>query len=227
MNMMCLLIKTGNNNVLIDTGWGIGGEVVTGTLISVLQVNGIQPEEIDTIIISHVHPDHIGGNTDIKGNAVFPNARYFIYREEWNFWSSIPSTKQLKDKMVRETHTCVQKNLMQIKNRFTLVGVETEIVPGIKFVSAPGHSLHHCNIEISSGGEKLIYLSDSIHHPIEVPYPDLYVFGDTNPKQAIETKKQIISQVADTNTILFACHFPFPGLGRIIQKGDARVWVSL
>ena len=87
--------------------------------------------------------------------------------------------------------------------------------------------MHHCVIAISSDDEKLIYMSDSIHHPIEVPCPDFYVFGDSNPKQAIETRKKIISQVTDTNTLLFACHFPFPGLGRIIQKDDVRIWVAV
>lgn len=227
MNVMCLFIHTGEISLLIDTGWGIGGDGGTGELINVLDANGIKPEDIDIVINSHGHPDHIGGNTDEKGAALFPNARYFMYKEEWDFWVSIPDTEQVRNKVDKNMRTYSKKNLMPIREKFTLMDLETEIVPGIKYVSAPGHSLHHCIVDISSGTERLFYVSDLIHHPIQVPCPDFCAFGDFDPENAVKTRKRILSQAAENDILLFVCHFPFPGLGHIVKKDDAMAWVPI
>ena len=100
----CLLVKTVEHNVLIDTVWGVGEQSSSGRLIPVLRANKVQPEKIDTVIISHGHPDHIGGNTDDKYQPLFPNARYVMFRKEWDFWASMPELPQteasVKQKML-------------------------------------------------------------------------------------------------------------------------------
>jgi glyoxylase-like metal-dependent hydrolase (beta-lactamase superfamily II) len=224
MEVMCLLIKTGERTILIDTGWGVGEQPNSGCLMPILRATGIQPREIDMVIITHGHPDHIGGNTDEKGRALFPNARYTMYRNEWDFWTSSPDLPQTAEEVKQKMHAYVRKNLIPLRDKFTLVDDKTEIVPGIKFVSAPGHSPYHCMLEISSSTERLLYVSDLMHHPIQVPCPDCYVFGDFNPKQAIRTRSANIRQAASTGSLIFACHFTFPGLGYIVRDGDVLVW---
>lgn len=224
MDVMCLLIRTGQHVVLIDTGWGTGKQPGWGNLISILRTNGIQPEGIDAVIISHGHPDHIGGNTDDECKPLFPKARYIMLKKEWEFWASIPDLKQVDKLIQQEMHAYVRKNLMPIREQFTLVDEKTEILPGIKFIIAPGHTPYHCLFNISSGTEQLLYSSDLTHHPVQIARPDCSVFGDFNPEQSRRTRARIISQAAKTNVLVFTCHFPFPGLGHIIKKDGWLTW---
>jgi glyoxylase-like metal-dependent hydrolase (beta-lactamase superfamily II) len=224
MDVMCLLIRTGKKTVLIDTGWGSGKQTGWGNLISILQRKGIKPETIDTVILSHGHPDHIGGNTDDDGKPLFPKARYIMFKKEWDFWTSVPDLGQIEKWVQQEMHAYVSKNLIPLRERFTLIDDETEFLPGIKFIWAPGHSLYHCVINISSGNEQLLYCSDLLHHPLQIAQPEYGVFGDFNAEQARQTRNKIIFQVAKNHTLVFTCHFPFPGLGHISKNGDLLKW---
>jgi len=224
MDVMCLFLRTGRHNILIDTGWGVGKQSDSGNLIRILRSNGIQPGEIDTVIISHGHPDHIGGNTDDAFKPLFPNARYIILEKEWEFWTSDPDLKRIEKWVQQEMNAYARKNLTPIRDHFTLVGEKSEVVPGIKFVKAPGHSPCHCMFRISSGAEQLLYSSDLTHHPLQIARPDCGVFGDYDPEQARRTRTETISRAAKTNILVFACHFPFPGLGHIKKKDGLHSW---
>jgi glyoxylase-like metal-dependent hydrolase (beta-lactamase superfamily II) len=224
MDVMCLLIRMDKRKVLIDTGWGSGKEAGWGNLISILKKNGIKPEEIDIIIHSHGHPDHVGGNTDDKGGLLFPRARYFMYKKEWDFWTSLPDLGKIEKWVQNEMHAYVRKNLIPFRERFTLVDVEKEFLPGIKFIWAPGHSPYHSVINISSGNEQLLYGSDLLHHPLQIPRLDCGVFGDYDAEQARQTRIKLISQAVKNHTMVFACHFPFPGLGYLGKDGEILTW---
>jgi glyoxylase-like metal-dependent hydrolase (beta-lactamase superfamily II) len=224
MDIMCLLIRMGKKIVLIDTGWGRGKQDGWGNIIPLLQHNGIKPEEIDTVINSHGHPDHIGGNANDKGKPLFPNARYIMFKKEWEFWTSLPDLGQIEKWVQQEMHAYVRKNLIPLRERFTLIDGETEFLPGIQFTWAPGHSPYHCVLNISSGNERLIYGSDLLHHPLQIARPEYGVFGDFNTEQARQTRIQFISQIVKNQTQLFACHFPFPGLGYICKNSDSLKW---
>jgi glyoxylase-like metal-dependent hydrolase (beta-lactamase superfamily II) len=221
---MCLLLRTGRHTILIDTGWGTGKQPGWGNLISILGRNDIPPEGIDTVIISHGHPDHIGGAADDKGKAIFPKAHYFMFKKEWDFWESVPDLKQIDKWVQEEMHAYVRKNLIPIRERFTLIDEKAEILPGIKFILAPGHSPYHCMLDISSGGEHLLYSSDVIHHPLQIAHPECSIFGDYNRGQAKHTRAKIISWAFKNNILVFACHFPFPGLGYIKKKDRWQTW---
>ena len=101
---------------------------------------------------------------------------------------------------------------------------EKEFLQGIKLIWAPGHSPFHCVLNISSGTEQLLYVSDLIHHPLQIARPECCVFGDLDPEQARRTRAQIMSQAAKSNVLVFASHFPFPGLGCIKRSGELLTW---
>jgi glyoxylase-like metal-dependent hydrolase (beta-lactamase superfamily II) len=224
MAVMCLLLRMDKRNVLLDTGWGKGKHEGMGKLVSILRTNGLTPEQIDTVIISHGHPDHIGGNTDEKGRPLFPKADYVMYKKEWDFWVSVPDLGKIEKWVQEEMHAFVAKNMTPLRERFTLVDEKTEFLPGIKFIRAPGHSPYHAVINIASGNEQLIYGSDLIHHPLQIARPDVCVFGDYDQEQSRRTRTGMISRIAEDKSLFFACHFPFPGLGRIEKRGDGLAW---
>src|SRR2546430_1065780 len=128
----CLYIDTGDERVLVDTGSG-AGVPSAGKLLSRLHVEGIEPRDIGTVILSHAHPDHIGGNLDEHGSPAFPNAKYVIWKQEWDFWLSRPSLAELQvDDYFKEILLAsAERNLSGIKGQVNLVNQEIEILPGI------------------------------------------------------------------------------------------------
>lgn len=228
-DIMCLFIRTEEHVVLIDTGLGVGVETNAGKLIQNLQAEGIDCKEIDTVILSHGHGDHIGGNTDAQGRPVFPNARYIMHKEEWEFWTSDPDLTQVNlPKSIKQTFLiAARKNLIPIRYQFKLIDDETEIIPGIELIRAPGHTPSNIVLVISSGAEQLFYVGDLFHQPSELAQPGFYLANDMLPEQARRTKAQILSQVVAPNALVFACHFPFPGLGYIVKKGNVWLWQPL
>ncbi len=221
----CLLVKTGQKLVLLDTGFGSDFEPGVGKLIENLKAEGIKPTDIDIIIVSHAHLDHIGGNTDVKGKLVFPNARYIISKDEWDFWAWEPNMASLREDGFKQVQIKnVHKNLLPIHDRFDKVNYETEILPGIKTIAAPGHTPGHMALSISSGGEQLLCIFDIAHYVFELEQPDWYFSGDVNPEQAVRSRRQVLDRAATDKVLVMAGHFAFPGLGHIIKDGEAWRW---
>lgn len=223
---ICLMINTGMNRVLVDTGAdGLGPN--TGKLLQNLRAEGVAPEDIDTVILTHGHPDHIGGNTDAGGKPAFPNARYFMWKDEWDFWISDLAGLELEEHVREVLLKFARQNLPPIQGQLTLVDHETEIVPGVCAVAAPGHTPGHMALAISSEGEQLLYVSDVVLHPIHVEQPDWYAAVDLIPEQVTVTRRQVLGQAVAEKALVLAFHFPFPGLGHVIQKGEGWQWQSI
>jgi glyoxylase-like metal-dependent hydrolase (beta-lactamase superfamily II) len=218
----CLFINTGEHRVLVDTG---AGSLIpsAGMLRGNLKAAGIEPEEIDTIIITHAHPDHIGGNVDADGQSLYANARYFISRDEWEFWTSESAVE--KGKMSESALTYIRTNLQGIQDQVNLVEGELAIVPGIQIIATPGHTPGHIALSISSGGEQLLHISDVVLYPLHLEYPDWTPVFDILPEQAAASKRRIFDQAAATNALVFAHHFPpFPNLGHVTKQAVGWQW---
>jgi len=220
-----VLIDTGQHRVLVDTGEG-NLEPTTGKLIPNLRAEGIAPEDIDTVILTHAHPDHIGGNIDGKGRPAFPNARYVMSRDEWDFWIPKPNLTALdvsesdKELLIK----CAHDYLLPIQSQVELVDYEKEIVPGVYGVGARGHTPGHMAVSIISGNRQLLVIGDALIHPIHVEQPDWYIKYDLDPKQVITTRRQLLDRATTEKVLVHAYHFPFPGLGYVIQKENGWQW---
>jgi len=220
---ICLVVDTGKHLVLVDTGAnGLGPD--TGKLLHNLNTIGIAPEDIDTVILTHGHPDHIGGNTDAKSKPVFTNARYVIWRDEWDFWMSDQAELKLDEHSREVLLGYARKNLPSIQSQLSLVDHETEVLPGIQVIAAAGHTPGHMALAIASEGEQLLYVSDTVLHPIHIEQPDWYATVDLNPGQVEVTRRRILAKAATEKALVLAFHFPFPGLGHVVQKGKEWQW---
>jgi glyoxylase-like metal-dependent hydrolase (beta-lactamase superfamily II) len=218
-----LLVNAGKHRVLVDTGAG-GLAPSTGRLLQNLRAENITPDDIDTVILTHGHPDHIGGNTDAQGKPTFPKARYVMWKDEWDFWTSEETESKL-DEHVREVLLgFTRKNLPPIQSQLDLVDHETEIVPGIRAIAAPGHTPGHMVLTLSSGGEQLLYISDTALHPIHLEQPEWHAAVDFAPEQVVATRRRLLNRAAAEKALVLAFHFPFPGLGHIVQKGEGWQW---
>jgi glyoxylase-like metal-dependent hydrolase (beta-lactamase superfamily II) len=219
----CLVIKTQENRILVDTGAGTLMPT-TGKLISNLKHAGIKPEDIDTVIITHGHPDHLGGNGDDNGKITFPKAKWFIGKDEWDFWTSDTAERTLDEHSKDLLIGIARKNLSIIHDVVNLVNTEDEIITGIKSLATPGHTPGHMAIEITSNNETLLCISDVALHPIHMEKPEWYAAVDVDTEQIVATRKRLLRRAASQKVKVIAFHFPFPGLGYVVAKGKTWRW---
>ena len=222
-----IFVDTGRNKVLIDTGTGPYFGPTAGHLPVSLQNLGVKPEEIDTVFLSHGHVDHLGGCVGPNGAQLFPNARYVIGRKEWDFWTQaiVPIGQPYPDEIKQSVIKAAKDQLGGIKDRVEFVQPGQEIVPGISAEEAYGHSDGMLAANIVSGAESLLYAADSlIHSAISVEHPDWLVGLDNDRAQGARTRQRILNKVASEKSLVFAPHFPFPGIGHIAKSGNTYRW---
>ena len=222
----CLVIDTTEHLVLVDTACGKSAPQYpayrrAGKLLQNLKSERIEPSDFDTVILTHGHADHICGNIDAEGKPAFPNARYFMSRDEWEFWTSEidPALNYGEDWVDR-----IRKHLLPIQDQLHLFDQEGEIVPGIHTVAARGHTPGHTALSVHSKGEELLHISDLVVDRIHLEQPDWYMEHEFLPDQAVSSRRRLLEIAATRKLLVFAFHLPFPGLGHIIPKEAGWQW---
>jgi glyoxylase-like metal-dependent hydrolase (beta-lactamase superfamily II) len=224
-----IVVNTGKELVLFDTGNGslaaeneqLKGRLPAGNLVARMGQAGYKPEDVDVVVITHGHPDHIGGLTK-GGQPVFPNARYVFGAAEFDFWNKGENIREAR-KFNRELYV---KNAVPLANRATMIKPGDSVVPGITAVDAAGHSPGLLAFMIESDGKKLLNWADTCnHYVVAVQRPDLHLDVDDDKEKAVATRKRILDMAATDKLFVAGFHMPFPGLGFVEKAGGAYRWV--
>ncbi len=216
----CLVVYTGQQMMLVDTGMSPDLSSTAGRLLQNLKAENIDSLDVDTVVLTHCHGDHIGGLTDADGKLAFPKARTLMWKDGWDFWMS----EETRAEIHSDTAEFLDQKLLPTRDRIELLEEDGEIAPGIRAVGAAGHQPGHMMLEIASMGEKLLYISDTLLHPLNLEFPDWYVVYDRNPEQALAVRRKLLKRAAAEGLMVHAFHFHFPGLGYIRREEGAWRW---
>lgn len=227
-----LLLQYDDRKVLIDTGVGyteqpimIGGNPFEkkGRLQHLLASENLKKEDITDVILSHFHPDHIGGIFNENKDPVFPNAKYHAPLEEWDYWHS-----SLADNQSPFFKFFIADQVTPLKDRdlnlFT--GDYSEILPGIIAVQAFGHTPGHVALDLKFENEHLLYVSDAFLHPLHIERLDWQTKYDMDHDQARKSREKLLDLAYRENMLVNVFHFDFPGLGNIGKEGKNWKWIQ-
>ena len=214
-----LLVNTGRQAVLIDTGLGTAGPAGTGRLAANLAAAGVSPESVGAVVISHFHSDHIMGLLKADGSLAFPNAEVLVPEKEWAFWmdegqaASAPEALQAQFAGVRK----VFGGRGDTVRRY---GWGEEVLPGITAVKASGHTPGMSALEVASGDEAMMFVADITNNPlIFARHPEWQAMFDMDPEDATATRKSLLDRAASDKLRLHFFHAPFPATGFIAKNG--------
>lgn len=220
------VVKTGGKTILLDAGTG-GQLAPTAGLAAKggLEAAGITPDNVDSILLSHMHPDHIFGLMEKDTNAqVYPNAEILVSEAEYNFWTDPAKTAKLPEGR-QGLAKRIQATFPDWDNVSQFSG-EKEIAPGIRAVDSFGHSPGHVSFHISSGNEELLLIGDAIIVPaLFLANLDWQLAFDADKDQATATRQAIVDQAIADNMTIGGYHFGFPNAGKIEKDGDSHVFV--
>ncbi|MFG1393809.1 MBL fold metallo-hydrolase [Xanthobacter agilis] len=216
IHINCYLVCGGGRTVLIDAGAG-GFKQWGGRLKTNLLLAGIQPSEIDAILLTHAHPDHVGGLMDASGTAVFPNAELVAHHLEVAFWQDDGNLSRAPER-ARGNFLVARQAFEGYRDRLrTFEG--GEVLPGITAMPLPGHTAGHTGYRFDSGNKSLLIWGDIVHFPqIQVPRPDVSIAFDQDAHLAADTRSRLLDCVAAEQLLIAGMHLGEPGFARIDRK---------
>jgi glyoxylase-like metal-dependent hydrolase (beta-lactamase superfamily II) len=220
------LVNTGTKLILIDSGAGSLYGSCCGHLIDNLRASGYQPEQVDEVLLTHLHADHVGGIAP-GGAIAFPNAIIRSSKIDADYWlnDANENAAQAFLRPMFEGDKASLKPYIAI-GRYQPFSGDQEIEPGIRAISAPGHTPGHTSYSVESRGQKLLVWGDIVHvAPIQFPDPSVTVKYDNNEDQAEKEREQVFADAAKQHYWIGAAHISFPGLGHIGTRADRFVWI--
>jgi glyoxylase-like metal-dependent hydrolase (beta-lactamase superfamily II) len=217
-----VMVDTGGRKLLFDAGTGGQLAPTAGSLVANLRAAGVEPGEIDTVVLTHCHGDHIVGLTTAQNEAVFTRAELVVPEGEWRFWTDRGNETGAPARQ-RGNFAQVARRFAPYEGRLRRIADGQEVERGIQALATPGHTPFHTSWLVADGAEQLLILGDVAHRPeLFVRRPDFHVMFDFDPQQAEATRKRILDRVATDRMRLTGYHFPFPAHGFIARDGAER-----
>jgi glyoxylase-like metal-dependent hydrolase (beta-lactamase superfamily II) len=214
------LINTGSKLVLIDTGNGPSTDGAVGQLFANLAAAGVKPADIDTVVLSHLHPDHINGLRTASGELAFPAAEIIAPAPEWDFWMSDTNMAQAATPIAKNYFANTRKILTGLDDRIGRYTWGKEVGPGITAIATPGHTPGHTSFAIASGSAKMLVQSDVTNIPeFFLRNPDWHVAYDNDPELAQQTRHKFYDMAATEKMLVAGYHFAFPSAGHVEKDG--------
>lgn len=224
MDLNPAVVNTGDKLILIDAGMGQNSQMFGDTMghtVDNLKAAGIDPDDIDIVLMTHLHPDHSFGLIDADGTAVYKNAELYVSDVDWAEWTDEANLK--RNDFRKEWTQGTLAALAPYRERLKLFKLGQDIMAGIKTMSVAGHSLGQCAYIFESEGEKVVFTGDVAHHQVYDPIHPEWFFHmdyDSDPQMGADAKSAIFARVVDENIRYHGYHFPFPGIGDMERVED-------
>jgi glyoxylase-like metal-dependent hydrolase (beta-lactamase superfamily II) len=228
------LIRDGGRRILIDTGVGNGKNrpyapyfnLLNNPFLERLRAVGVEPSEIDYVLLTHLHVDHVGWNTQLEGTSwvpTFPNARYIFSRAEQTYFTD-PQNYTERNR----TSFQVQKDSVEPIIRSGLADMieidRNESIDGFRFHPTPGHSIAHASISFRSGEERALFAGDVVHCPLQVYKPGWNTVFDPFPEEARRSRIWALNFGAEHEAMIFSSHFPASSAGNVLRDRSGFRW---
>lgn len=222
------LVHTGTQLVLVDAGTGNCFGPTLGRIPDNLRAAGYTPEQVDVVLLTHLHGDHACGLT-ANGQAIFPNAQVYVDEADANYWldaaaaNAAPKDAQAFFAMARDSVAPYRA-----AGRFHTYKAGTAPVPGVQSVVAHGHTPGHAGYLFTSGADSLLLWGDIVHsHAVQFRRPRVAIEFDVDPRAAVATRQRIFAEAARNKLWVGGAHLPFPGIGHVRRDGDGYAWVPV
>lgn len=218
----CYLVYSAGRLALVETGSGDYLLPTAGKLQQNLKAAGVDPASIDTVILTHMHPDHSAGLTDPKtGRRLFPNAELVVHENEPKHWNDDGAMSRASERAKKMYFQCAREQIAPYHNQMRTWSTAREVFPGITSVPLHGHTPGHSGYMIASGNESLLIWGDIIHVPeIQIPRPEVTIEFDTDPHAAAATRKRVFDMVTTDRQLIAGMHVHFPGFAHLVRNGD-------
>jgi glyoxylase-like metal-dependent hydrolase (beta-lactamase superfamily II) len=221
------LINTGDKLILVDAGGGSSFAPSLGKMLGNLAVAGVDPAKVDAVVITHMHPDHIPGLVGTDGKAAFPNAVVHINADEYAFWTA-PETRAKMPDEFKPFFDLANAAIKPYAGKVQMFKDGAQLAPGVTAAAAPGHTVGHSMVRVSSDGSDLLLWGDIVHcAALQFAEPERGIAFDSDPALAIANRKKVFDMVTADRLLFAGAHLPFPGVGHAAKAGTGYAYVPL